>query len=139
MATPRVRRRKHLGLAMALGLLAACAASQPPRIPWRVSESDAGASIRVPVGTVVDVALPGNPTTGYIWERGPGDPGGLEGLGAARFEPDGALPGQGGLVHLQFRVTEEGATPLALVYRRPFEKGSPPARTFWVTIVGEPD
>ena len=132
-----MRRRWRRRLAVALALGVACASSGPPPPPWRISEADAGTSVRVPVGTVIDVGLPGNPTTGSIWERGPGDPGGLEGLGAARFEPEGALVGQGGLVRLQFRVTKAGATPLALVYRRPFEKNTPPARTFWVTIVGE--
>ncbi len=118
---------------------AACASNDVHTPPWRITEADAGHSVRVPVGTVIDVVLPGNPTTGYIWERAPGEPGGVESLGAARFVPDGALVGQGGMIHVQFKVTKEGATPLALVYRRPFEKGTPSANTFWVTIVGEPD
>lgn len=130
-------RRRLLGIAAGLLFGAACATGGPPAIPWRITEADAGSAIRVPVGTVIDVALPGNPTTGFLWERSPGDPGGLEGLGAARFERDGALVGMGGRVHLQFRVTKAGATPLALVYRRPFEKNTAPANTFWVTIVGE--
>jgi len=104
-----------------------------------VTEADAGRSLQVPVGTLVDVALPGNPTTGYAWQRAPGDPGGVESVGAARFEPSGPALGQGGTEHLTFRVTKTGATPLWLVYRRPFEKNAAPARTFSVTIVGEPE
>ncbi len=130
-----------LVLAAMAGALGACAgpASQPP--PWRIGEADAGRSIRVPVGTVVDVALPGNPSTGFTWERGQTESqlAGLDALGPARFAPEGPLVGQGGLMHLEFRVTGTGAMPLVLVYHRPFEKGVPPARTFWVTIVGEPD
>jgi predicted secreted protein len=133
-----MRRALRLAFAGVIAIALACATA-PLAPPWRVTDADAGTSIRVPVGTVIDVALPGNPTTGFIWERAPGDPGGLEGLGGARFEPDGAMPGQGGLVHLHFRVTREGATPLALVYRRPFDKKTTPAQSFWVTIVGEPD
>lgn len=129
--------RRRLLRVVLVSLLVACASGPPASPPWRIGEEDAGRSIRVPVGTIVDIALPGNPTTGYIWERGPSATPGLEQIGAARFAPDGPAIGQGGLVHLEFRVIGEGATPLVLVYRRPFEKGTPPARSFWVTIVGD--
>lgn len=136
MARPHVK-----GLPLVAGLLlAACASgSSAPTPPWRVTEADAGRSLRVPVGTTLDIALPGTPSTGYIWQRTPGPPGGVEAVGAARFEPSGSLPGSGGLVHLTFRVTGEGATALWLVYRRPFDKDAPPVQTFSVTVVGEPD
>ena len=131
-----------LRLAALLGgvFLTACATdAAAPTAKWRITEEDAGHTVRVPVDTTLDVALPGNPTTGFIWQRAPGDPGGIEGLGAARFEPSGPALGQGGLVHLEFRVAKEGATALWLVYRRPFEKNTPPSQTFSVTVVGEPD
>ncbi len=132
--------RRKVGAALVVVLaLAGCASGAPSRPPWIVTEADAGRSIRVPVGTVLEVALPGNPTTGHIWQRAPGDPGGVESIGAARFEPSGAAPGQGGQVHLSFRVTKTGATPLWLVYRRPFENDAPPTQSFSVTVVGEPD
>ncbi len=124
---------------VALGAGACAGAPAPTRPAWVVTEADAGRSIQVPVGTMLDVALPGNPTTGYAWQRAPGDPGGIESVGAARFEPSGPALGQGGTEHLGFRVTKTGATPLWLVYRRPFEKNVAPARTFSVTIVGEPE
>jgi inhibitor of cysteine peptidase len=129
-----------LAAALASLLLLACATPSAAPLPkWRIGEADAGHTVRVPVGTPLDVALPGNPTTGYIWQRSPGDPGGLESVGAARFEPSGGALGQGGLVHLEFRVIQEGATVLWLVYLRPFEKNTPPTKTFSVTIVGEPN
>lgn len=132
--------RRALAAALLAMLAAACAS--PPgtgREAWVVVEADAGRSIRVPVGTLLDVTLPGNPATGYAWQRAPGEPGGVETVGAARFEPSGPAPGQGGLEHLAFRVTKTGATALWLVYRRPFATDVPPARTFSVTIVGEPN
>ena len=132
-------RARVLALLLGAFVAAGACASSTYTPPWRITQADAGRRVRVPVGTVIDVALPGNPTTGYIWERAPGDPGGLTSVGAAQFVPDSAVEGQGGDIHVQFRVTKEGATPLALVYRRPFEKGTPSANTFWVTIVGEPD
>jgi inhibitor of cysteine peptidase len=138
-SSQRVRRGAPLGALLFALLLVACATAAPPGRPWQITEADAGRSIRVPIGTVLDVALPGNPTTGFIWQRSPGDPGGIETVGAARFEPSGSAMGQGGLVHVQFRVTKVGATVLWLVYRRPFEKDVPPAKTFSVTIVGDPD
>jgi inhibitor of cysteine peptidase len=129
-------RRALLGLLGVLALVA-CATGPAARPAWRISEADAGHTVRVPVGTTLDVALPGNPSTGFIWQRNPGDPGGLEADGAARFEASGPALGQGGLVHLAFRVTKPGATALWLVYKRPFEKNVAPAMTFSVTIVGE--
>jgi inhibitor of cysteine peptidase len=135
-----LRRARTLAVLLGTLALSACATgSVSTRPPWLITEADAGHTIRVPVGTTLEVALPGNPTTGYIWQRSPGDPGGIEVLGAARFEPSGPAIGQGGLVHLGFRVTKPAATSLWLVYRRPFEKDVAPARTFSVTLVGEPD
>lgn len=135
-----MRRTRALSTCVLAIVLAACAAAPTSaRKPWTVTEADAGRSIRVPVGTLIDVALPGNPSTGFIWQRAAGEAGGLEAAGAARFEPAGPAVGQGGLVRLAFRVTKAGATPLWLVYRRPFEASTPPARTFSVTIVGEAD
>ena len=133
-----MRRARGLAALLILLIVSACATS-PARPPWLVTQADAGRTVRVPVGTLIDVALPGSPTTGYIWQRAPGDPGGVETVGAARFEPSGPALGQGGLVHVGFRITKPGATPLWLVYRRPFEKDVPPAQSFSVTLVGEPD
>ncbi len=66
-----------------------------------------------------------------------GDTGGIEAVGAARFEPSGGVPGQGGLIHLQFRVVRAGATVLWLAYQRPFQNDAAPEQTFSLTIVGE--
>lgn len=126
--------------ALIMSFLVGCATgASAPSIAWQITEVDAGGTIRMPVGTVVDVALPGNPRSGYIWQRRQGDAGGIESVGAARFEPSGGVPGQGGLVHLQFRVAKPGASVLWLAYQRPFQRDATPLQTFSVTIVGEAD
>jgi len=126
-----------LGLGLLLGALACETPAAPP--PWRVGEADDGRQILVPVGTLLDVALPGNPSTGFVWERVSPDQDGLEQLGPPRYTAEGPLLGQGGTVHVFFRVTAPEVSRIELVYRRPFEKDTPPARRFRVTIVGEAD
>lgn len=129
--------RRISGLLAAAALSACATGPAVPTPAWRVTEADAGRTLRVPIGTEIDVTLPGSPSSGLVWERSPGDPGGLEAVGEATFEPAGPSPGQGGLVHLRFLVTKPGASVLWLASRRPFESGAPAAGTFSVTVVGE--
>jgi inhibitor of cysteine peptidase len=130
--------KRRLASVLVVVFVVGCATgTSAPPIAWQITEADAGTTIRIPVGTVVDVALPGNPRSGYIWQRRQGDSGGIEAVGAARFEPAGGVPGQGGLIHLQFRVVRVGATVLWLAYQRPFQSDAAPERTFSLTIVGE--
>lgn len=86
---------------------------------------DDGGSVELAVGDTLELALPGNPTTGYDWHMGAVDEAVLRQVGETTFEPQSELLGAPGLVHLRFTAVGEGSTALELVYRRSFEDGSP--------------
>lgn len=103
---------------------------------WFVTEKQDGKVFEVRPGDRFTVKLPGNPTTGYVWDVLAVDPKMLEALGDAEFEADAeGRAGSGGTVILNFLAVKRGTTELRLGYRRPFETGVLPARFYSVTVV----
>ena len=100
-----------------------------------VEEPDSGSILYLTQGDSLSVKLPANPTTGYTWSIAANAPSVLQPSGDPRFEPPPSQrPGAGGFQTLDFRVAGGGAALLQLVYRRPFEKDAPPARTWSVFV-----
>ena len=97
-------------------------------------EAENGGTMEVAVGGSFDVVLAGNPTTGYRWE--------LESCDAAIVQPgaepdyavDSDLIGAGGKYTFRFKALAAGQTQIKLIYRRSFEKGVPPIKTYTLTI-----
>jgi inhibitor of cysteine peptidase len=117
---------RHILAAIAwVFVLTACGAG---RVQLR--EHDAGRTIDLRQGDRLEVALPGNPTTGYMWERAGGDDAVLRLAGEPAFQPDSGALGSGGVVTLVFEASNAGQTTLTLVYRRAFEPNVPPLKTF---------
>ncbi|GGD50037.1 protease inhibitor I42 family protein [Pseudoxanthomonas indica] len=96
------------------------------------SQRDAPSSMRLlAVGEAIDLALPGNPSTGYSWE--------IEADGApilARQTPpeaaavassDPPMVGASQTARFRFVGAKPGRTTLHLVYRRPWEREVAPA------------
>ncbi|WP_159838466.1 protease inhibitor I42 family protein [Nocardia sp. CY41] len=107
----------------------------------RVGETDDGHQRRLRVGQRLVVALPSNPSTGYSWSITTVDAAVAKQDGEADFEPDPAVPvapGAGGTSVWSFVGVAVGQTPLTMEYRRPWEQGLEPARTFSLTIEVEP-
>jgi predicted secreted protein len=98
-----------------------------------VGPSANGKTVRLAVGTMLVVKLPGNPTTGYTWSTKAVDRRVLEPL-AIGYIPAGKLPGSGGTFRIRFRAVGAGTTGLKLVYARPFAH-TPPPRTFSLRVV----
>lgn len=96
----------------------------------RLTEADSGRAVDLKVGDRLEIALPGNPTTGFQWEVGSVDRAVLRPIGEPQFERSSDALGAGGTVTLRFEAVAPGAASLQLVYRRPFEKDTPPARAF---------
>lgn len=98
----------------------------------KLTAADAGKSVKLVVGQVLELKLQGNPTTGFLWE--PKKTPGIRFLGSA-FKPNSNLIGAPGIVTLRFKTETAGRRLLTVVYRRPFEKTVPPARTFTVNLI----
>ena len=100
-----------------------------------LEEPDSGSIIFLTQGDALSVKLPSNPTTGYAWSVASNAPSVLQPGGDPRFEPPPTpRPGASGFQTFDFRVSGGGAALLQLVYRRPFEKDAPPARTWSVFV-----
>jgi inhibitor of cysteine peptidase len=78
------------------------------------------------------VRLPGNPSTGYLWELQPGtDSAVLRQDGPVEYTADPASPGVtggGGQFTARFTALRPGATWIKLRYRRPWEKLGAPTK-----------
>ena len=89
-------------------------------------------------GQELIVTLDANPTTGYRWEIVDGAPAALEPVGEGHYAP-APVPcgrvGSGGTMTWRFRAVGPASGTLRLEYRRPWEKDSPPARTFNCAVV----
>ena len=113
-------------------LLAACAAGSGPT---RLGAADGGTTVHVKQGQTFEVALEGNPTTGYTWEVAPGSGDQVALQGEPQFKADSNALGSGGIMTLRFEAVKQGTAPLKLIYHRTFEPNAAPLQTFEVTIV----
>lgn len=127
----------RIALLLVLGVTMVLSGCQNPFVkgPVKLTETDAGSTVEMNVGDMLQVTLEGNPTTGYDWEMASGDAAVLEQLGASTYKADSDLMGAGGQVTLRFKAVAAGQTTLQLVYHRPWETDEPPAETFEVTVV----
>ena len=94
-----------------------------------------GRDVAIRVGQVLVVDLEAAPTTGYRWE--------VEGAGAACLRQSGEpefeskapfLLGAPAQQRIRLEVVAAGRCTLTLVYRRPWETGKAPAKTYTVSL-----
>lgn len=104
-------------------------ANEPSRVS--LSEVNNGAEVSVATGDIVEIDLPGNPTTGFDWKVADTDKSRLEFMGST-FTPDSDLVGSGGTYRFRFRAVAAGDVFLRLVYKRSGDAA--PADTFTATI-----
>ena len=122
--------RRVVPLVLVMVVLAACSSD------LTIDEEADGTTVTVAVGDGLEVALQGNPSTGFIWEPVGLDETILQWTGARRFEPDSTLVGAAGTIRLTFEALAPGTVTLELWYHRSFETGDP-ADTFTVTVIVE--
>lgn len=79
------------------------------------------------VGDVLELRLPGNPTTGYTWQA-TAVPFQLRQQGEPVHRSDSQMLGAGGVTSFLFCATTPGDATLELVYRRPWEQNTPPLK-----------
>ncbi|MGA7669215.1 MAG: protease inhibitor I42 family protein [Nitrolancea sp.] len=100
----------------------------------QIGTKDAGKTISLSVGDTIEVALEGNPTTGYNWEAANLDTSILKQVGDVAYTPESSAVGAPGQVVLRFEAVGSGETALQLIYHRSFETGVAPLQTFEVTV-----
>jgi predicted secreted protein len=116
-------------------VLASCALPEPKpskevSIAW--SEIDQGVGLEV--GDILEVVLPANLSTGYLWEVGFYDQSVLNPYGEPEFFSTSTNPGTEESQKLHFEAIGEGETELVLVYQRSFEEQDVNQRTFQVDV-----
>ena len=117
-------------------VLASCARSEPRStkevsIAW----SEIDQSVGLEVGDILEVPLPANPSTGYIWEAGFYNQSVLENYGEPEFFTTGKNPGAEESQKLHFEAIGEGETELVLVYQQSLEKEAVDQQTFQVYVI----
>ena len=100
-------------------------------IAW--SEIDQGVGLEV--GDILEVVLPANPSTGYLWEVGFYNQSVLKPYGEPEFFSPGTNGGAAESQLLHFEAIGEGETELVLIYRRSFEEEDVNQQTFQVDVI----
>jgi inhibitor of cysteine peptidase len=94
--------------------------------------------VSLKVGAVLEVRLEANHTTGYSWVFAPAVNPVLMRQGRTVYQEHaaGSTVGAGGVEVWRFKAMKAGRQGLQFEYRRPWEKGAPPAKivTFSVTV-----
>jgi inhibitor of cysteine peptidase len=102
-----------------------------------VTEQTRGA-VNLKAGALLEVRLESNHTTGYSWIAAPVANPVLMMQGKASYQENAAAGkmGAGGVEVWRFKAVKAGKQGLQFEYRKPWEKGSPPAKvvTFSVTV-----
>jgi inhibitor of cysteine peptidase len=121
-------------------LLALCVcATQSPHAAdsfVQVTEDQNGSTVGITKDQTLAIRLSAQSGTGFSWElaRTPSAPVSLAGPSLESVEPRGRPGGPTAYLFL-FKPTAAGSGNIELGYRRPWEKDTPPARTFTVHVV----
>lgn len=121
-----------LVLPLPILILVSCARTAPS--VKKITARDTASTVQLKVGDALEIALEGNPTTGYTWAVASKVPQ-LQQQGEWEFKRDSNLIGAGGTIILRFKAVREGEAAFQLIYHRVWEKGVPPVKTFDVKVV----
>ena len=122
-----------LGLVAGAFLLAEALGGSSPNQTLTLGESANGKTLTVSAKTSILLQLPGNPSTGYDWEVTIGNPSVLD-QSTWEFTPSSTALGAGGTYSFWFQPKASGRTDVTLVYRRSWETGVAPLKTYKITI-----
>lgn len=102
-----------------------------------LGEADSGKTVEALPGQKIVIRLPGNPTTGYSWFAGKTEGEAVKLVGEIAYRQDAApegMVGVGGQFAATFEAAKAGQAKISLEYTRPWEKDTPPIKTFAVTV-----
>ncbi len=100
----------------------------------QLNEDNNNQTVALDQGAVMELSLPGNPTTGFSWSLAETPDQNVLVETSQFYINSSRTVGSGGAEHWVFRAAGAGATRLDLVYSRPWEKSTPPAKTYSVAI-----
>jgi len=102
--------------------------------PVIVLEKNSGKTIDLALGDYIDIALTGNPTTGYNWQLATNVVPELKKIFGPEFKPNGEKLGSSGKLIFRFKAVRKGSKEIKLSYLRSWEKGVKPAKTFRIYV-----
>ena len=104
--------------------------------PLTLTDKDSGTSVKLAKGALLEIKLPSTAGTGYTWQIIKNNPEQLVLQGRSQIiRPDKKIVGGKQAQLFRFKAEWIGTSELEIVYRRPFEKGKAPAKTFTATII----
>jgi inhibitor of cysteine peptidase len=120
-------------------LLASCSTTltKTPNQPKiiLVDEKTNGGTVELLVGDQVEISLPGNATTGYVWTLDQVDKKILEPQGDPEYKVQGEGVGVGGKYIFRLKALAVGETSVEMEYRQPFGTGEiPPEKKFNILV-----
>jgi inhibitor of cysteine peptidase len=118
-------------------ILFACAPDYYRPKNVKVNEENNGDIVYLNIGDKLEVVLEGNPTTGYQWIMFSDVSPYLRQMGEPVYEPTGEEIGSGGKTTFALEAIGSGQTRLKVVYSQPFDKETPPIKTFELTVIIE--
>ena len=127
---------KTLAVAACMSALCSCSLFTGPR-HYELTDKDTGRTLHLDRGDTVTIQLVSNPTTGYLWKFGTPlyDETVMILRGDKYIKPQEQLCGAPGKRSLTFLAEGSGRTGVRLIYVRPWEKNSPPAKEFNLMVI----
>ena len=131
-----INAKRNFALILAAALLLSGCAADRSKESKKIIEKDNGKLVELTVGNTLIVELPGNPSTGYMWETGSVNTSVLKQVeNDTKFKSDTNLVGAPGKITLRFKAAGPGKTTLKLVYHRSWEKKVAPIKTYQADVV----
>jgi len=116
-------------------LLSACGGAAGPENVYIADENDNGQRVAMGVGDALQISLPENRSTGYVWSVVTNDEAVLQPADEPVYAIEGEpLPGAGGRVTFYFTAAGAGEVSLQLINARPAETAVEPAQTFALLV-----
>ena len=124
-----------LGLSIVAALLSACGGAAGPENVYIADENDNGQTVTMGAGDALQISLPENRSTGYVWSIVTNDEAVLRPTDEPTYAIEGEpLPGAGGRVTFTFTAVSAGEVSLQLIDARPAETAVEAAETFALLV-----
>lgn len=98
------------------------------------TEKDSGKTVYLPIYAPLEIALEGNPASGYAWEVAPYDTSVLNQIGGQNYQPYKDSLGSARKYTFRFQSISAGNTTVRIRYQRPSGIGTP-EKSFQLKVV----